>query len=265
MTRVDTDQVHVSINGGGNIVELSPGGTADRSPHCHAASRRKAVAASRALDEPRRPHHGHAQFEHQRLDARRHSVRRHRRARRPTGFLPIASSMMPDASKYYVSNYVDSTITCISIGAPACRSGNALVATKTINLLLGGAVARQLRSRSPAPGFSTSGGLPIQTPVSPNGKYVITATTLTGDDHHHRYGDRRTGQGSALQRRMPRRELRREEGRRLLRLRREQVLERLDRPRSRSERRRQRGRRQHRGPHPARPSARVRTRRPTTP
>ena len=46
---------------------------------------------------------------------------------------------MPDASKYYVSNYVDSTITCISIGAPACRNGDALVATKTINLLLGGA------------------------------------------------------------------------------------------------------------------------------
>ena len=46
---------------------------------------------------------------------------------------------MPDASKYYVSNYVDSTITCISIGAPACRNGDELVATKTINLLLGGA------------------------------------------------------------------------------------------------------------------------------
>ena len=97
----------------------------------------------------------------------------------PTGFLPIASSMMPDASKYYVSNYVDSTITCISIGSPACRSGNALVPTKTINLLLGGASLANYDPVSGA-GFSTSGGLPIQTPVSPNGKFVITAATLTG-------------------------------------------------------------------------------------
>src|SRR5207247_10173491 len=29
-------------------------------------------------------------------------------------------------------------------------------------------------------GFTTSGALPIQTPVSPNGKFVITAATLTG-------------------------------------------------------------------------------------
>ncbi len=28
--------------------------------------------------------------------------------------------------------------------------------------------------------MSTSGALPIQTPVSPNGKYVVTANTLTG-------------------------------------------------------------------------------------
>ena len=36
--------------------------------------------------------------------------------------LPIASSIMPDASKYYVSNYLDSTITCISIVTGACKN-----------------------------------------------------------------------------------------------------------------------------------------------
>ena len=97
----------------------------------------------------------------------------------PTGFLPIASSMMPDASKYYVSNYVDSTITCISIGPAACRSGDARVATKTINLLLGGASLANYNPITGA-GVSTSGALPIQTPLSPNGKFVITAATLTG-------------------------------------------------------------------------------------
>jgi DNA-binding beta-propeller fold protein YncE len=85
---------------------------------------------------------------------------------------------MPDASKYYVSNYVDSTITCISIGAPACHSGGGAVATKTIPVLLGGSGLANYDPISGS-GFSTSGALPIQTPVSPNGKYVITANTLS--------------------------------------------------------------------------------------
>ena len=59
------------------------------------------------------------------------------------------------------------------------RSGDALVPTKTINLLLGGASLANYDPISGA-GFATSGGLPIQTPVSPNGKFVITAATLTG-------------------------------------------------------------------------------------
>ena len=178
MTRVDTDQVHVSINGGGEVVELSPGGTridrriatqhpgeAQSQPHAHWMS-----------------HDGHIMVtpnsnsnDSTRVDIPSGAIA----DKTPTGFLPIASSMMPDASKYYVSNYVDSTITCISIGSPACRSGNALVHTKTINLLLGGASLANYDPVSGA-GFSTSGGLPIQTPVSPNGKFVITAATLTG-------------------------------------------------------------------------------------
>jgi DNA-binding beta-propeller fold protein YncE len=178
MTRVDTDQVHVSINGEGDVVELSPGATQiDRriptqypgelaaQPHAHWMS-----------------HDGHIMVtpnsnsnDSTRIDIPSGTIA----AKTAAGFLPIASSMMPDASKYYVSNYVDSTITCISIGPPACHSGNASVATKTINLLLGGT---SLGNYDPISGlnFSTSGGLPIQTPVSPNGKFVVTAATLTG-------------------------------------------------------------------------------------
>ena len=93
-------------------------------------------------------------------------------AKTPTGTLPIATGMMPDVSKYYVSNYVDSTITCVSIGPPACKAGTSTVATKTINLLA---------NYNPVTGAITGpvGALPIQTPVSPNGKWVITANTLT--------------------------------------------------------------------------------------
>jgi DNA-binding beta-propeller fold protein YncE len=48
-----------------------------------------------------------------------------------------------------------------------------------INLLLGGAALANYNPITGA-GVLTSGGLPIQTPVSPNGKYLITAATLTG-------------------------------------------------------------------------------------
>jgi len=73
---------------------------------------------------------------------------------------------MPDASKYYVSNFLSSTISVIDLTTPHPTL------IKNINLLenydpISGAVSG---------GF---GGLPIQTPVSPNGKWVFTANTLT--------------------------------------------------------------------------------------
>jgi DNA-binding beta-propeller fold protein YncE len=177
MTRVDTDQVHVSVNGEDNIVELSPGGK-------HIERR---LATQFPGEKPAQPHahwmshDGHHMVtpnsntnDSTRLDVPSGTIA----AKTPVGFLPIASGMMPDASKYYVSNYVDSTLTCISIGAPACQSAGGPVATKTIPLLLGGA---GLANYDPigGTGMATSGALPIQTPVSPNGKYVITANTLS--------------------------------------------------------------------------------------
>ncbi len=178
MTRVDTDQVHVSINGEGDVVELSPGakeierriptqfpGQLAAQPHAHWMShdgQTMVTPNSNSNDSTR-------------IDIPSGTIT----DKTDTGFLPIASSIMPDASKYYVSNYIDSTITCISIGPPACESGNATVPTKNINLLLGGA---SLGNYDPITGggFSTSGALPIQTPVSPNGKFVVTANTLSG-------------------------------------------------------------------------------------
>jgi DNA-binding beta-propeller fold protein YncE len=104
MTRVDTDQVHVSLNGEGSVVELSPGGT--------------------------------------KVDRR------------------------SDASKYYVSNYESNTLSVIDLKTPHPTL------IKNINLLanydpITGAVSGPI------------GALPIQTPVSPNGKWVFTANTLT--------------------------------------------------------------------------------------
>ncbi|TLY06883.1 MAG: copper oxidase, partial [Thaumarchaeota archaeon] len=81
-----------------------------------------------------------------------------------TGALPIATGMMPDSSKYYVANFLDSSITVIDM--------NTKSVTKTINLL---------GDYDPISGNATTpvGALPIQTPVSPNGKFMITANTLT--------------------------------------------------------------------------------------
>ncbi len=78
---------------------------------------------------------------------------------------PLATGMMPDASKYYVANLLDSTITVVDM-----ESHNVL---KHINLIA---------DYHPVTGAITGpvGALPIQTPVSPNGKNMVTANTLTG-------------------------------------------------------------------------------------
>jgi len=178
MTRVDTDQVHVSINGEDSIVELSPLGTAIE----------RRIATSFSGENPAQPHAHWMSFDGQTMVTPNSNTNDSTRIDIPsgtiadktlTGSLPIATGMMPDATKYYVSNYLDSTITCISIGLPACKSGGSAVATKNISLLLGGTT---LANYNPigGSGFSTSGALPIQTPVSPNGKFLITAATLTG-------------------------------------------------------------------------------------
>ncbi len=78
---------------------------------------------------------------------------------------PLATSMMPDASKYYVANLLDSTITVVDMDTHHV--------IKHINLIehydpVSGAISGPV------------GALPIQTPVSPDGKNMVTANTLSG-------------------------------------------------------------------------------------
>jgi DNA-binding beta-propeller fold protein YncE len=164
MTRVDTDQVHVSLNGEGSMVELSPFAThIDRTidvqdsgnsgqPHAHWMSfdGHTMVTPNSNTNDSTTVHVVPGTIE----------------PKVNTGWLPIASGMMPDASKYYVSNYLSSTISVIDLKTPHPTL------IKNINLLanydpISGAVSGGL------------GALPIQTPVSPNGKWVFTANTLT--------------------------------------------------------------------------------------
>jgi DNA-binding beta-propeller fold protein YncE len=178
MTRVDTDQVHVSVNGEDNITELSPFATGiDRRLSTQFPGEKAAEPHAHWMS-----HDGHTMVtpNANTNDSTRINVVPGTIAEKTlTGTLPIATGMMPDASKYYVSNYLDSSITCISIGPPACKNGASTVAVKTVSLLLGGSTLANYNPIT-GTGFSTSGALPIQTPVSPNGKFVVTANTLTG-------------------------------------------------------------------------------------
>jgi DNA-binding beta-propeller fold protein YncE len=164
MTRVDTDQVHVSLNGEGSVVELSPLATkVDRTIQVQDSG------------NPGQPHaHWMSYDGHTMVTPNSntndstvvHLVPGTIEPKVGTGVLPIASSMMPDASKYYVSNYLSSTISVIDLKTPHPTL------IKNINLLgnydpISGAISGAV------------GALPIQTPVSPNGKWVFTANTLT--------------------------------------------------------------------------------------
>jgi len=160
MTRVDTDQVHVTINGTSkkhSVVELSP--LAERverdlnigrgHPHAHWMSHDgKTMVTPNMFTR----------------DSSIYDFPTDTKKIASAGAIPIATGMMPDSSKYYVANYLDSSLSVIETA-----TGKTL---KTINLLanydpLSGAISGPV------------GGLPIQTPVSPDGKVVITANTLT--------------------------------------------------------------------------------------
>jgi YVTN family beta-propeller protein len=90
------------------------------------------------------------------------------------GAIPIATGMMPDSSKYYVANFLDSTITVIDM--------NTNTVMKTINLLNDtDPPVNGTNKYDPITGEIQNfvGALPIQTPVSPDGTNMVTANTLT--------------------------------------------------------------------------------------
>ncbi len=161
MTRTDTDQIHVTVNGADrteSVIELAPQaqGVERRidigRPHPHAhwmSSDGKKMVTPNAFTADSTI-----------FDFTRDSVA----AIVTAGAIPIATGMMPDSSKYYVANFLDSTVSVIDTNA-----GSVI---KTINLLA---------NYDPISGAITGpvGGLPIQLPVSPNGRYMVTANTLT--------------------------------------------------------------------------------------
>ena len=176
MTRTDTDQVHVTQNGDNNVRELDslahgngflqdiPMQTdpnAHAHPHAHWMSANgKMMVSSNADTENSTLFHFPS-----------HSIK----SLTPVGHFPIASGMMPDSSKYYVANFLDSSISVITINNPASANPTATL-SGTIDLLEGYTVDGQFNVLHPT--VAPIGGLPIQIPVSPDGKYAIVANTL---------------------------------------------------------------------------------------
>ena len=162
MTRTDTDQLHVTLNGSPNndsVVELAPlaNGVQRRinigrgNPHAHWMSHDgKKMVTPNAFSSDSTQYN----FTSDSIDAIL-----------PAGALPIATGMTPDSKYTYVASLLNSTITVIDTQAK--------VVVKTINLL---------EHYDPIAGTVSGpvGALPIQTPVSPNGKSMVTANTLTG-------------------------------------------------------------------------------------
>lgn len=161
MTRVDTDQLHVTIEGTEktqSVVELAPGARGIEreidigrgNPHAHWMSHDgKVMVTPNAFTEDSTIY----DFS---TDAVRAIVH--------TGAHAIATTMSPDSSKYYVANFLENTISVIQTATGAVL--------KTIDLLA---------NYDPISGTITGpvGGLPIQTPMSPNGRYMVTANLLT--------------------------------------------------------------------------------------
>ena len=169
MTRVDTDQLHVALNGTASnesVVELAPlaDGIERRidigrgHPHAHWMSHDgKLMVTPNALSGDSTQYN----FTQDRIDAIL-----------PAGPIPIATGMTPDSKKTYVASLLGSTITVIDTQNEVVSSTINLIAN--YNPITGAVVP------DPVTGVVFVGALPIQTPVSPDGKSMVTANTLTG-------------------------------------------------------------------------------------
>lgn len=178
MTRVDTQQVHAGCNGDDTVVEL------DRDPATGLLSINRFIPMSMVAGSKQAQPHAHWMgFDGKSMitpnsntgDSTLYDF--HTNVildQEPSGVLPIATGMMPDSSKNYVSNYLGHTISvmCGQYPKTNCVPGQKI---KDIDLLFNG-------NYDPVEGAITGpiGGFSVQTPVSPDGKFVIQGNTLTG-------------------------------------------------------------------------------------
>jgi DNA-binding beta-propeller fold protein YncE len=174
MTRTDTDQLHVALNAGNGVVELSPGGSKiDRllltqrpgepvaHPHAHWMS---STGARMVTPDPNSD-------EATLFDVPSGSI-----VQKPKlAKIPIASSMSPDDRKYYVANLLANSVSCVSmdVNVPSCMEKGKPVIRKTIRF--DGNYDLVNKPSGPV------GLLPIQIPVAPDNSVMLVANTASGN------------------------------------------------------------------------------------
>ena len=174
MTRTDTEQVHVTLNGEDAVVELNASPTFPYLAINHPARPQGRILMRNPGDPQPQPHahwmgydgHTMATPNSNSADSTLYDFIQDKILYKPaTGALPIAAAMNPSSTKYYVSNYLGNSTSVIDMATG--------LKIKDINLL---------QNYNPISGAISGpvGALPIQTPVSPDGKFVITGNTLTG-------------------------------------------------------------------------------------
>jgi len=185
MTRADNDQVHVAQNGGNNVREFESyaGGIFASNAFIRDISMTTLPVDNSNIKDATHPHGHWMSADGKKMVTPNENVGTstvyeflglndgHIVETIPTGAVPIATGMMPDSTKYYVTNFLDNTISVMNM------ANNTEI--KKINLIanydpVGGGVVPD-----PVSGKTFVGALPIQTPVSPVGTNMVTANTLT--------------------------------------------------------------------------------------
>lgn len=195
MTRVDTQQVHTGCNGDDGVLELN-----------RLNDGRLEINRLISMQDPNKPTKQTQPHAHWMAFDGKHMVTPNSnsadstmyeftgqsagqvRSKNETGAVSIASGIMPDSSKYYVTNYLGHSISVMNgpkeltnyagvgglKGAGPYAPGEKI---KDISLLQG---------YDPKTGCGTDcvdgliGGFPVQIPISPDGKFAITGNTLGG-------------------------------------------------------------------------------------
>ena len=195
MTRVDTEQVHVGLNGEDGVVELN---RVSGSGHL-SYGRTISMQDPNHITKQTQPHAHWMGFDgHHMVTPNSNSADStlyeftgfntgHVLAKHDTGAVSIAASMMPDSSKYYVTNYLGHSISVMNGPNVLTNYGG----TGGINGAGPYAPGEKIKDISLLQGYDLAtgarrcvdrliGGLPVQTPVSPDGRFVVTGNTLGG-------------------------------------------------------------------------------------
>ena len=200
MTRVDTQQVHTGCNGDDGVMELN-----------RLADGKLEINRLISMQDPNKPTkqtqpHAHWMgFDGKHMvtpnsnsaDSTMYEFTDHSKgqvvSKNDTGALSIASGIMPDSSKYYVTNYLGHSISVMNgpreLNDYKGTDGKGAGGLKGAGPYAPGEKIKDislLQGYDPKNGCTNGcvdgliGGFPVQIPVSPDGKFAITGNTLGG-------------------------------------------------------------------------------------